>query len=822
MSSKTEHKRRKLYRSRIIRTEVQDPSFKDERLNVEEFLKSREFEVNQLQMAQLKSKKNSSTRCFQSLPRSMRRRTASHNIKRVPRRLRPRMIREMTSNNGSILTKKPKHSRGRELYKLKRLHRLLKLATVAKSKGKPLDLPAGLDLKEKLRIVRSHIAELQNAKDAEVQTYDNMHLKFIKLHQQSLNNKLGSMDNTAVNELAVFKPHALKYSNRQKKFKWLPTHVWHAKRAHMIKRWGFNIALQPSQKCYRATHRNYLHSHCIAWDTSYIGTIILHHPTSLTPLIELVGRLSKNKAIKPKFLKNHKIWEGIIYQDNEDSIGHSQIIWQDLANVKQCILRVHPSLYESLFKLILKLAPKDVTVFDCRYSLASFQVAGPAALTALGAVMKTATANENWKQLCSFRDNSMIPTGSSISFYINDPRYLNKPHKYHHNIREDELDLVIAIKEGKVFDSASFEDLFTYQGRIKSYKNQPSLKELDLRRNIIVNNDNVENLGKTLPRNPDDPLVPIHLSKLENGYYQVIVPWYWNLPVWYKLMRFPEVRYGGLRQMHQLNLESNRPTYPFDYPFWYHGFVSSFIQGRELQKKWELRPKGKRLSYSKLNIHSLPGELLGELGDPFVSDWRYLQALQYALKVHKECVHLDPSSFDVSNWTTLGHRCLKQLQDVYECVRDVQRQDSEFENADEEKILPIPIKYQGEYQFDPTKIDNVSVVVRDEIPKLPVTLISVEIEGTGHITTNARLYQVPSHDWQSWLANNEQKPVRAKYLVGFVTTGTLNLASGKHTGIGCMSYEVNQLLHKENHHHLLLRNVGEVTFRLVKFQDIPL
>src|SRR5690606_22032499 len=33
-----------------------------------------------------------------------------------------------------------------------------------------------------------------------------------------------------------------RYRKRQKEKTWLPTHVWHAKRAHMGIRWGFTVA----------------------------------------------------------------------------------------------------------------------------------------------------------------------------------------------------------------------------------------------------------------------------------------------------------------------------------------------------------------------------------------------------------------------------------------------------------------------------------------------------------------------------------------------------------------------------------------------------
>ena len=64
-------------------------------LDVEAFVKSREFEIRALQDSMAATKKSSATRAFQSVPRELRRRTASHNVKRVPKRLRARAVKEV-------------------------------------------------------------------------------------------------------------------------------------------------------------------------------------------------------------------------------------------------------------------------------------------------------------------------------------------------------------------------------------------------------------------------------------------------------------------------------------------------------------------------------------------------------------------------------------------------------------------------------------------------------------------------------------------------------------------------------------------------------
>ena len=65
-------------------------------LNVSAFVKAREFEIRAMLESMASSKKSLSTRAFQQVPKEMRRRTASHNVKRVPKRLRARAQKEVS------------------------------------------------------------------------------------------------------------------------------------------------------------------------------------------------------------------------------------------------------------------------------------------------------------------------------------------------------------------------------------------------------------------------------------------------------------------------------------------------------------------------------------------------------------------------------------------------------------------------------------------------------------------------------------------------------------------------------------------------------
>lgn len=62
---------------------------------MDKFVKAREYEIKALEEGLKASKHGLATRAHQELPKEMRRRTASHNVKRLPKRLRKRAIREV-------------------------------------------------------------------------------------------------------------------------------------------------------------------------------------------------------------------------------------------------------------------------------------------------------------------------------------------------------------------------------------------------------------------------------------------------------------------------------------------------------------------------------------------------------------------------------------------------------------------------------------------------------------------------------------------------------------------------------------------------------
>jgi ribonuclease P/MRP protein subunit POP1 len=81
--------------ARQICAQATGAAFSNGALDVEKFVRAREYEIRALEDGMQRSKKALNQRAFQQVPKELRRRTASHNVKRIPKRLRERGKREV-------------------------------------------------------------------------------------------------------------------------------------------------------------------------------------------------------------------------------------------------------------------------------------------------------------------------------------------------------------------------------------------------------------------------------------------------------------------------------------------------------------------------------------------------------------------------------------------------------------------------------------------------------------------------------------------------------------------------------------------------------
>ncbi|OBA22280.1 hypothetical protein METBIDRAFT_40082 [Metschnikowia bicuspidata var. bicuspidata NRRL YB-4993] len=731
-------KKTKLYNSRTIRTETVDPSYKNGVLNLPQFIASREYEIKAFEQSQLNTKAASATRVFQSLPRTLRRRTASHNVKRIPKKLRAKGLREMQNTTNGVPSKK-QHSRGRELHRLKLQKRLLRLASKIKdSRGVPYS--QGATVRDRIQSLNKQLDELKRAK------------------RNILNNAVAALDRCCVGALMAKPSGNIKYANRQKTFTWMPTHVWHAKRFHMTKRWGFQIPFSPNQKCFRSTSRAAKES-TLAFESSYYGELIVEcgNENAVQKFLNCFTRYAG--SVPAWFLQGEKAYNGWIYLD-EHKLAPGAVLIDALAH--KVLVRLHPSVYEQLFAAVVRWADGQFPVVDCRYALGSIELRGPTALNSLSKVLHLEADEkvaDNWRAYAQYRDPRLIPKGTLFSFHVKDPRFWKNPV----NPPPTQKDVSgVLLKKELASDPEAVKALFSSESRTYSYKDMYSLKQI----------------GKEFSRR--DPCsshihasnkFPILIFKTSQEAWCVLMPWFWVQPVWSKLSSVSAVQPAGLRQAHQVNFEYDIPTYPQDFPFLPEGYREHLMA----------------TAAEKAAIEKLPLSKQGptKTTEGFLSmgaDWYFLRKWIYGMHFVQEKKEVDMKA--AGEFDEQKNRILRTPDDLA-LVIDSTR------NADEARI-PI-------VAFNKRDPDHDRFARRNFIPKksdfspLPIAQVALSLSKTGSIKDNARIYeQVPDPGLQN--------------LIGFVTSGAFNFNVGHPTAIGLVS-----ATHKDVR-SVLVRNVGCTSF----------
>lgn len=845
-------KRTKLYNSRQIRTQLNDPAFTKQpkgsnvakqirqsissggmianKLNIPDYLAARDFEIKALDSAMVKSKTSGASRVFQSLPRTLRRRTASHNVRRIPKRMRKKALREMgfqIKNGESVMlgTKgvtpsgKPlakKLGRGRQRWDILRKIKILKYAAKWKIKGK---LPGSeyisysdINLRKRLKLLKKELEKLETRENNEND------------YTPSIKNKVGSHDNTGLNTFSkVSKIVNVKYAVRQRKFRWLPTHIWHAKRAKMIKRWEWNIPNEPTQRCYRSTSRSSRIKGAVAFDTSYMNTFVINNDiTNNEELEKYFKRVTKGK-LNLKSLKAGLAWDGYVYdyEDSKDPLGKILVVQ---AGTK-ILGRVHPSIFTTVFSQLLNWfrETEGVSIHDCKYSLASIEIAGPKALTALQSICfseKECKSFRNFMNLHKLNDLNTIPNGTVFTFDVQDPRFFTKPSlPSKPNITYDEqLNILVSLKrKPDISDS-----LLDIERRAMSYNSQLSLTELGQRK--------AKYPGENIPYKSTDAYISVMVIKSEDKWI-FMMPWYWMVPFWHSLMHVPHVNFGGFKQLEQLRLEKGLLGWS-DMVFTRDGFIQCEIEREETEKKWRKRPKSKRVEYTKIKVDGRVGELLS----PFGLDWRGLQTLRLVVQKLINDGKIDTLTTNRRKFDEKMNLVPQSRNDVEFLVQAIQSAELQLKNKNMHSTL---LKYKP-ITLERSEIEYSSISFNiPQLPPLQVVAIKLSCVNSGNIKANARIFTVPKDNLSIWteVSSGKVKTLSAsnmrvcsmvdpeKYtpqitdLVGLVTSGTFNLTQGKFAGIGYVDADA---VKGQELGFFLVRNVSSTSYSLTKWAKIPL
>ncbi|KAI5963697.1 POP1 [Candida pseudojiufengensis] len=747
-------KKTRLYNSRTIKSQNADSSYdkKENKLNVPDFISSRKYEINSFELSQLKSKQALSSRCFQNLPRVMRRRAASHNVSRIPKRLRSKAIREMKG----ALSPTKNVPKGRKLYKLLQRQKILKVASRLKNDRSNLnEILKNGNVRKKFREVGKEIKQITTEVGPKI------------------NNSVGSVELSTDNALAEPPSISVKYGNRQKKFVWLPTHIWHAKRFQMSKKYGFQIPYTPTQKCFKSMNRQVKHR-AVCFDTSYQRTLVITASENSSEgnfksdLSFLFVRLTNSSD--RYLLKGKKSFYGWINSFDASEPDYKGLVYFDPTNAT-ILVQLDTTNYFKEFVESLKVGlDSKFKIVDCSYALGSIDVRGPLGLQCLSKILHFREESEDfknlWASMISSKDNALIPIGTTFALSIYDPRLWIRPTSYPKSSEENLYDAVVHLNSSHKIDSNINNRLLTKEGRINSYKSQLSLKEIGKYFNSNTTFDKVSHSD-----------IPILLTKIGSANWRLISPWFWVLPLWIQLVKIPHIKAGGLKQIYQFNFENEQPSFPADCPYTKDGDDYNKAVGEIAQTLDSKKPKSQvTLQQSEENY--------SEIFNSYKCDWFTLRNMYYISENEK----LTGDSENPNNTSILNIKTLAK--------------EEKLTSGKETYKTEIGKGLEKEFEFLYKEVFSTTVPVSSILNvKLPVLAVKLEILKDGVIENNARIY-----------SSNDLKDFN---VIGFVTTGGMNLNKGKCTGIGSI---IPCASGQEKRGQVYIRNPGKSKLYSCRFE----
>ncbi|KAG8967748.1 hypothetical protein FRC05_001927 [Tulasnella sp. 425] len=521
-------------------------------IDVEKFVEARSFEVGAMQKAMQTAREDASKRVWQTLPRHMRRRTASHDSTRVPVRLR-----------------------------------------------------------EKARAEGLVICQMDPVK------------KRKKL------NALPKRGRTEIGRTA-------KLLKRQQEKTWLETHIWHAKRMNMANLWGHRLAIHPTEKSFRPSHRASLHG-SIVQDVSYYGVLELKGPDDLVKNILSQCCDPQSALFSHCYTSGARACDTHIYQTAAFPFGlicPCTLIWrpyntaaEDIETARSAAARVvwfhvHPAAFLDVHAAVQTAAShaiadckrqgSEIEITDLRGSINAFEIMGPRASQVLtGALKVTKDARPGrkaWNALAKISSSASMPKGMVVGLQVFDPRLSFPPS----NTRLPEVDQQPSAPAFSVAPSAEIALSEIWQEKVRENVKKPRFtkKDLDERRN--------KNLvpGTRLQPQSSDARIPIlliqrsispvsglsgssGLSDPQMHGYLLLFPAGWSMSFWSSITH-TGTRVGGLREHKSQRYESGMPHFPEDYVGTQSYDLHWEKRATEESEKWERTPKAKKPPYDRM------------------------------------------------------------------------------------------------------------------------------------------------------------------------------------------------------------------------------
>lgn len=404
--------------------------------------------------------------------------------------------------------------------------------------------------------------------------------------------------------------------HRNHEYKWLESHLWHAKRFHMADMWGWKIPMAPTMKQTRSLIKM-TKDNCTMRDISYMPILSIKLKTKneeneisqvLPPSTEtksiLCAKLSDLLRPNTRIETNHHLLFPVeLFKPDQfpiSPIGPAEAFWVDDNNIW---IICHPLLLDSIVESFNTEISEENVQLDIEIingELNIYEIYGPNASESIRSVLQP-NVNETPKEILQIMNSlpgpSCVPPGLSIGYIANDPRTI-----------EDHID----IKPPSTTNSFDYNSL-----------NIPNLCESTLftDRSFDFKSEadfNAERSKLLFPK-AEGPSGAIPVIMMQQFSQPSSFPssstgfgssWLLFIPfgcgdVVFRKFAHHGVRMFGLECSHLIDLEAGRFNFPYDRPETADGRQIFTNEIAELIKINEKRPPGKRKS---LNFYTFPDD----------------------------------------------------------------------------------------------------------------------------------------------------------------------------------------------------------------------
>eukprot|EP01130_Rhizamoeba_saxonica_P014736 TRINITY_DN6467_c0_g2_i2.p1 TRINITY_DN6467_c0_g2~~TRINITY_DN6467_c0_g2_i2.p1 ORF type:complete len:598 (-),score=102.98 TRINITY_DN6467_c0_g2_i2:24-1667(-) len=375
------------------------------------------------------------------------------------------------------------------------------------------------------------------------------------------------------------------YTKRQEGKLWLPTHIWHAKRFHMINKWGYRIAKTTTNKGARAAYRG-SKNESVLYDSSYLIPIQISGEED--KIISFMRGVSSSECRSVgNFLYINGTREGEISICDIDGnlVCPVKFFWKPKSQQSDRILFlwIHPSSLNDVRETLDCFDSDGIKISYKDREFSRFELIGPKSGKVLRNILSEVESSQDMRlEKCLSVRPSSLPSGAILGLTVHDPRIKRNTRK--RNIKSNPRHFLNWSEEWSQSSWDSPEHIMQLQ---QKNINDPDTPISDLESSIsqvllvqIPGNNNSYGSGWA---------IHIHHS--------------WSMAFWTSLV-YAGGRAIGLDEHRHIHFEKGRLYFPFDYPSTKAYKNEAAFTSSILEELWLKKPKSKRVNYEKLNILS--------------------------------------------------------------------------------------------------------------------------------------------------------------------------------------------------------------------------